>query len=162
MKLVLKKSWFFPARNMLVSSLVVWGAFYGIAQNEEMLSYPLILGLGTLNIIILFYFWISWKWETYICSPDSLIHSYGVLFRTKEFHSLENINTIAVKQGIIGLIFRYGNVRMYSPFSEEPYRIKEIPNPFQTAEEIERMLPGEIPIQNLSPTVFKKERNKKE
>lgn len=101
-----------------------------------------------IDAICTLYFILSWKWELYIISQDTLTHSHGVILRSKEFHSLESVITIAVKQGIIGLLFNFGNIRIYSPFSEEPLRIKQVPSPFKTAEEIEKILPDEIPIKN--------------
>ncbi len=96
--------------------------------------------------MIISYFWIDWRWETYTINPNSMTHCSGIFLRNKEFYALESIRSITVRQHLFGLLMGYGNIRLYSPFSEEPHRIKQIPNPMRTAEEIENILPDDIPI----------------
>ena len=169
MTLNLKKSRFFPIRDMIVITGFLWGLIAPFLT-EPFLEYRFtftqqpwtLLSIVGINLLAFLYIWVDWRWEKYTVEPDSLVHSHGVFFRNIEFYSLDNIDSIIVKQNLIGILFNYGNVRLYSPFSEEPHRIKKIPHPLKTAEQIEHMLPDEIPIHQIGSQLLNRESPKKE
>ncbi len=88
-------------------------------------------------IILLF---IHWSMTTYEIRPGELVYRSGMLRRKMDIHSLKNMQTVYVTQGLFGRIFRYGTVRLYNPMSKEELLLERISDPNRYAESLRQVL----------------------
>jgi membrane protein YdbS with pleckstrin-like domain len=88
-------------------------------------------------IILLF---IHWSMTTYEIRPGELVYRSGFLMRKMDIHSLKNMQTVYISQGVLGRLFRYGTVRLYNPMSKEELLLEHISDPERYAESLRQVL----------------------
>ena len=94
----------------------------------------------TLESFIICVLFIHWSMTTYEIRPGELIYRSGLIRRKMDIHSLKNMQTVYVSQGILGRIFKYGTLSLFNPMSKEELLLKNISDPDRHVESMRQVL----------------------
>lgn len=87
--------------------------------------------LSLFELILISIVALRWASEEYEVRDDTIVHRKGVLKTTEENYSLRNLGNATISQGIIGRIFNFGTIKIYSPLLKQEYFITNVHNPKQ-------------------------------
>lgn len=108
----------------------------GVFANRFLWS---LLTLGTESLVMIFLF-LQWSVQTYEIKDGEIVFRAGLLLRRMDIHSLRNMQTVYVKQGVLGRMFGYGNARLFNPMSKEELQLQSISDPYRYAELLRQVL----------------------
>jgi uncharacterized membrane protein YdbT with pleckstrin-like domain len=97
--------------------------------------YYILLSLIELFLILLVT--LRWTSEEYEIRNDTIVHRIGILKTMEETYSLRNLGNAAISQGVLGKIFNFGTIRIFSPLLKQEYFINNVHNPKQILESLE-------------------------
>lgn len=89
----------------------------------------IITGLIIFDIFIVFRGFLNWKFTTYLIKPEELMIRTGILEKKEKLFTLNQIETVTVRQGVFGRMFDYGSLRIFSPLLNGKVDILNIPEP---------------------------------
>ncbi len=112
-----------------------------------------IVALAVVEITIVIYIAIQWVHEYYEIRPKEIIHNKGFLFQKEEIYNCEHIQLFDLDQSMVGKLFDYGTITLYSPALEDRIHIINISRPARKLEEIRSVL-GSITPKKPSGTVY--------
>ncbi len=91
--------------------------------------------IGVAGFVIL-----QWINNYYILTSNEIKYITGIISKREMNYSLKNIQSVSFEQGLIGRIFNYGNVKIFSPALQQELFLAEVPNPSQIVENIKEVL----------------------
>lgn len=118
---------------ILITSLLIF-------EKTDMLN-PINIGL----ILIPSTIWISisilkWLLEYYRLEPREIEHRQGIFFINKEIILLKNVETICLRQSLIGKLLNYGTIRLYAPTIQQDFQLKTIDKPEKFIRALEKSI----------------------
>lgn len=125
-----------------------------VAQVQEILIYyiqiPLVQGISYLLVLIgiilfLSVLWdiISWRAVRYRLTTRRVMIKRGIFRKKKIYMPYNMIQDINVSQGILERIFRAGDIEISGGHEHTQVVMKDIPNPHQVDNTINRLMQGE-------------------
>ena len=104
--------------------------------NDLILLVRVIVLAGTLFAMLLT--WVQSKKQTYTLTEDSIILGKGGLMKSRKMYMFKNVNSLAVRQSMLGLRYGYGDVIINMDRLENSVevRLRSVENPQQVADEI--------------------------
>lgn len=138
---ILRKSPVILLTKMIAMTVLVY-LFFGaysvslLNQQEGLPLQNILTGKGTSFIVslsaealIMIILFLKWNFMKYEILPGELITKSGILSRKQEIHSLKNMQTVYVSQGMIGTMFGFGTIKLHNPLSKEDVIMRNIPDP---------------------------------
>lgn len=104
--------------------------------------HPIILFFVTICVeaIAMIAIFLQWAYTTYEIKVDELVFRKGIIRRKRTIHSLKNIQSVEVEQGFLGLLFQYGNIRLYNPLLKEEINMRSVTDPEKYAHALRNAL----------------------
>ena len=104
--------------------------------------HPIILFFVTvvMEAIAMIAIFLQWAYTTFEIKTDELIFRKGIFRRKRTIHSLKNIQSVEVEQGCLGLLFQYGNIRLYNPLLKEKIYMRSVTDPEKYAHALRNAL----------------------
>lgn len=99
-----------------------------------------IVALAIIEITIVIYIAIQWVHEYYEIHPKEIRHNKGFLFQKQEIYNCEHIQLFDLDQSMMGKLFDFGTIMLYSPALEDKIHIMNISRPARKLEEIRSVL----------------------
>lgn len=84
----------------------------------------------------------QWLNEYYEITPFKIIHRKGIIWRKETEYKIEHIESISLKQGVIGKILNYGTIEFYDWRVKNDVPIYLIHNPVKYMNILESLMPG--------------------
>jgi len=103
-----------------------------------------LLAVGFVEMIVLFYAVIRWHNHYNMLRSDRILTSRGVFLRRQRLFAIKNIESISVRQGIIGKIFNFGTLHLYAPTLNHQIKMLGVNDPCHKEKIIEELLPNAI------------------
>ena len=125
--------------------------FYGVSIID--IIYFIIITIAELTLGT--YIILSWANEEWEIKEGVIFHRVGILHMKEDAYSLKHIGSTTLNQGLLGKIFNYGTIKIFSPYLKRDYYLTNIPKP----REIVKMLEDEVAGKNQkhgSNLLFKK------
>lgn len=111
---------------------------------------PLVQGVSyfLLLIVVLLFLSIlwdiaSWRAVHYILTTQRILIKKGIFRKRKIYMAYNMIQDIDVSQGIIGRLFRAGDIEIFGGHEQTQLILEDIPNPSQVDNTINRLIHGE-------------------
>lgn len=87
--------------------------------------------------VIIVYQWLNKRYEI---RPGRLVYKKGILTRKDEGFNLTDIDKITYTQSLLGKIFNYGTINLYSSSIDDWFYLNSIPNPERYLELLKKTL----------------------
>lgn len=87
------------------------------------------IGLGFMLIAYSVWIILKWKNHYYEIYPASIIEKQGVFYNDEKSYSCNRIESIQLKQSILGNILGFGTIQLYDPFLEKYINLNNIAHP---------------------------------
>lgn len=133
---------FFFALLPLVAALVIplLRAEYNDTALAQNLSYNLLLTIivTTLQILIVSISFFSWYLPVFQLDRQKIAYRRAGSADFRELISMDAVERVKIRQGWLGRRLDYGTLLIYGNFTDQPVRLKDIPNPIGTAHQIEK------------------------
>lgn len=98
---------------------------------------------------------LSWANEEWEIKEGIIFHRRGIFHMREDAYSLKQIGSTTLNQGLLGKLFNYGTIRIFSPLLKQDYYLMNIHNPREIVKTLENEVAGIN--QNLSSNIlFKK------
>ncbi len=131
--------------------------YLGLESNTLEMLYQwdsyVIVALAVIEITIVIYIAIQWVHEYYEIRPKEIIHNKGFLFQKEEIYNCEHIQLFDLDQSVLGKLFDYGTITLFSPALEDKIHIINISRPAKKLEEIRNIL-GSISQKKQEGTIY--------
>lgn len=75
---------------------------------------------------VLFWQWLS---RTYEIRDVEIVRRKGIFLRTIKSHSLRGVQSVTVRQGVLGALFSFGNIILENPLLKREVVLRHIPDP---------------------------------
>ena len=131
-----------PMALMVFSLILLLLTFTLVSENMRVLTFP--LGLVTLLIGGVAYYWVDWDWRNdyYVISDDTitLVHQRPLFLQNlRDQILLERIDNVeSASNGFWAAMMKYGDVRMSLVGADEHKMFHRVPNPQEIQQEISR------------------------
>ncbi len=93
--------------------------------------------LSIIQTALVIYVVIQYESQSYEVHQQLLAKNSGIINKNTETYSIRNIESVIVKQGILGRLFKYGDVTIHNPALKQDFHLPGIPNPHYYADLIE-------------------------
>ena len=122
---------------------------YGLAQMQfgglslvDNSIHPIILFFITVFVeaVAMITIILQWAYTTFEMKAHELVFRKGVFRRKRTIHSLKNIQSVEVEQRFLGLLFQYGNIRLYNPLLKEEIYMRSVTDPEKYAHTLRNAL----------------------
>lgn len=93
----------------------------------------ILIVMVTISILVLlsiFGDFLRWKAEEYVLTDRRILQIHGVLHKTVIDSSLEKINDVALRQGVLGRLFNFGSIQLQIASDEGINHIEGVTAPF--------------------------------
>ncbi len=94
--------------------------------------------LQGLNIIVIIYFILDWYNRRYTVDKGQIIKSRGIIRKFFESWDIGEIQSVKVRQGLLGRLFNYGTLQFHILLIDESVYFKYVPRPHEFAALCER------------------------
>lgn len=84
----------------------------------------------SIYLIILIYWFIYWFLDYYKIESWKIIHTRGVILRRKNIYTINEINTVKLKQSFLWRIFDYSNIEIWYNNKKIIFRFVNYPDEF--------------------------------
>ncbi len=125
--------WEISSTIVLISSLSL---IPNITLDIRVLVCFLILKTG-----ITIYLFFKWKTSYYQITPEKVMFHKGVFSRHEEVCAIKNIESIDLKQSLLGKIFHFGTIKLYAPTLNHRILMFNIHHPRTRMKLIEKLMP---------------------
>lgn len=98
---------------------------------------------------------LSWANEEWEIKERVIYHRRGFLHMKEDVYSLKQIGSTTLNQDLLGKLFNYGTIRIFSPLLKQDYYLMNIQNPRQIVKMLEDEVAG-TSQKNGSHILFKK------
>lgn len=88
--------------------------------------------LFVITILWMTYLIFMWRNEYYKVEKKGIVHRKGVLYRRERSYSCSNVESITLRQDLIGKIFRYGTIVLYDPALKKKIYLRNITRPVRS------------------------------
>ena len=134
---------------LLTFGIAILYALYGVLQTQlggislidnsisPILLFFVTIALEAFAMVTIF---LQWAYTTFEIKAHELIFRKGVIRRKRTIHSLKNIQLVEVEQGFLGLLFQYGNIRLYNPLLKEEIYMRSVTDPEKYAHALRNAL----------------------
>jgi hypothetical protein len=142
---------FFFAFLPLIAALIIpLRAEYNETALAQELSYSVLLTIivTTLQILIVAISFFSWYLPVFEIEPRKIAYRRAGSADFRELIAVEDIRKVAIRQGWLGRRLDYGTLLIYGGNLDRVVRLKDIPDPIGTANQIEKWVADH---QNLAP-----------
>ncbi|MFC1997144.1 helix-turn-helix domain-containing protein [Chloroflexota bacterium] len=142
---------FFFAFLPLIATLIIpIQAEYNETALAQELSYNVLLTivLTILQILIVSISFFSWYLPLFKISQQSIAYRRAGSAEFGELIRIDAIKRVKIRQGWLARRLDYGTLLIYGNYTESAFRIKDIPNPIGTANQIEKWVAEKL---NLKP-----------
>jgi uncharacterized membrane protein YdbT with pleckstrin-like domain len=130
--------------------------FFSTAQSQTTTAVQMSIGalpVATLLHVLLFLFYgisaiyliLSWFYNYHILKSKHIIVKKGIIFSDEENFDMEELQSVKVHQGLFGKIFNYGTVELHDAEINKRIILKNVTDPYQEADYIEKMYPEVTP-----------------
>ena len=109
----------------------------GVSSLEDVFSFMYFIFLSIIELILITTIVLKWVNEEYEIRDDTIVHRKGVFSRTEENYSLRNLGNATISQSLLGRLFNFGTVKVYSPLLKQEYYISNVHNPKQILTSLE-------------------------
>lgn len=106
---------------------------------------PIYIGIVVLAVGTALYATLRWQYEYYIVRKDNIHHVRGILYRREKDYACNNIESMTIRQNILGRIFGYGTIEMYDPALKRKIILYNINNPQKYKKIFEKIFMNEDP-----------------
>lgn len=104
--------------------------FAGVALSDTALHPALIfliaLSTEALMMIIIF---LRWVYKTFELKDSELVSHAGLVIKKSQIYPLLNIQSVEVKQGVLGVFFHFGTIKLYNPMWKKDVELTNISDP---------------------------------
>ena len=83
-----------------------------------------------LQVFLLLVLFLRWSTDYYELQDDEVIKMSGVFSKNGKAFAYQNIQSITVRQSLLGRLLRYGTVYLYIPVLGQDIAFNEVPNPY--------------------------------
>lgn len=83
---------------------------------------------------------LNWVNEGITIDDEEIAHKRGVLKSSVSTYPYTNIQRVTVEQSVIGKLFNFGTINLYTPLLGQDLVFHEMPNPHELAAEIKQKL----------------------
>jgi uncharacterized membrane protein YdbT with pleckstrin-like domain len=99
----------------------------------DMLSIDSLVFLVLLIIQMLLTLWVALQWSglEYELTQGKLIQRHGIFSISEESFSLAHIESITINQNLLGRIFNFGSISLFSPLNKDDIFLTMIQNPYK-------------------------------
>ncbi len=123
--------------SMVELSEAWFGAGVGDLLRDDAIFFVLSASLEAVITISLF---LRWSAVRYDIKDDELVHARGILWRQRHIHSLKDVQTVFVSQGILGRIFSFGTITLHNPLLRGEITLRHIADPERSADVLRSVL----------------------
>ncbi len=123
--------------GILVSAGMVSSQAFGhhiepvVAGLTPSLIIPLLSGfISFLLLISVFSDYFRWNAEQYVITDRRVLHIQGFLTKAVTDASLDKINNMGLSQSLVGRMFRYGTLQIWTASDDDTFLMANIPKPF--------------------------------
>ncbi|HVA97028.1 MAG TPA: PH domain-containing protein [Candidatus Acidoferrales bacterium] len=112
--------------------------FYGVSIID--IVYFIIITVAELTLgtwIVL-----SWANEEWEIKEGVIFHRRGIFHMKEDAYSLKQIGSTTLNQGLLGKLFNYGTIKIFSPLLKQDYYLMNIHNPREIAKTLEDEVAG--------------------
>lgn len=110
--------------------------FYGVSMMDIIYFAIITVAELTLGVWLV----LSWANEEWEIKEGVIYHRRGIFHMKEDAYSLKQIGSTTLHQGLLGRLFNYGTIRIFSPLLKQDYYLMNIQNP----REIVKMLEDEV------------------
>lgn len=97
--------------------------------------------IQSLNILFIILIVLRWASTEYRIENESLVMKKGIVSIVEKMYTVDSIETVEVEQGLLGRLFNFGTLRLYSPLFSYPLYIWAVPDVHRFAEVIKAHIP---------------------
>lgn len=137
--------WHVLLLEIVLSSLLVLGMYF---LPTVFLNPTTIVICAGAKLLIVLYLIVRWKTCYYLITPEKIIQHCGVFCRRQEACAIKNIESIILRQNLIGKLFHFGSLKLYAPTLNHRIFMTNIHNPRKRMRLIEKLTP-KTQMQNL-------------
>lgn len=112
--------------------------------------------VSLLEILLILSIMLIWINNYYVIRSGSILHRRGVFHLFEETYSLKNIEIFTVEQTVFQKIFRYGNIKFYSPVFKKEYFLLNVSQPLKLKEFIQELVIKEEPSEKITEKIIPK------
>ncbi|MDO8657376.1 MAG: PH domain-containing protein [Candidatus Levybacteria bacterium] len=109
-----------------------------IVSNNGIYFFLLVL----FKISVTLFLVLRWLNEYYEITPFKIIHRKGIIWSKEKAYKIEHIESVSLKQGIIGKVLNYGTIEFYDWRTKNNVSIYLIHNPIKYMNILESLVPG--------------------
>lgn len=81
------------------------------------------------QIFVFFWFFLSWYFETYQITKNSIIHKNGIIFKKNTSYPIKNLKQIEINQGPLGSLFNFGTITLNTKLKGKGIKLDYFPAP---------------------------------
>jgi uncharacterized membrane protein YdbT with pleckstrin-like domain len=97
------------------------------ALNTLSLIKPIIFSI--IEIGLSGFVFLHWVNNYYALNAHELIYFNGIIIKKEVSYAIKNVQTVSFEQGIVGRLFKFGSVKIFSPALQHELFLTEVPNP---------------------------------
>jgi len=97
--------------------------------------------ISTLQVLVVIYAFLRWFFNYYTITEDQIIHHRGLFFIRRNYFAIKNIESVTMDQSLMGRVFRYGKLGLYSPTLNQSVILKNIYDPRKYMKIIKDLIP---------------------
>jgi uncharacterized membrane protein YdbT with pleckstrin-like domain len=97
------------------------------ALNKFSLIKPIIFSF--IEIGITGFIFLQWVNNYYALNSHELIYISGIISKKEESYAIKNVQTVSFEQGILGRLFKFGTVKIFSPALQQELYLSEVTHP---------------------------------
>jgi len=90
--------------------------------------------LSFIKLIFILKITLEWINNVYEIRDDSIIHRQGIFNIKEDIYTLRNLSSVTIEQTILGKLFNYGTIILYSPIHKTNYYMINVHNPKKIAD----------------------------
>lgn len=88
------------------------------------------IAVTILQVFLLLVLVLRWSTDFYELQDDEVIKMNGIFSKNGKAFAYQNIQSITVRQSLLGRLLRYGTVYLYIPVLGQDIAFNEVPNPY--------------------------------
>lgn len=120
---------------------LIQAQFGGVSLIDNSI-HPIILFFLTVvcESVAMIIIFLQWAYTIFEIKTHELVFRKGIIHRRRTIHSLKNIQSVEVDQGFFGLLFHYGDIRLYNPLLKEEVYMRSVSDPEKYAHALRNAL----------------------
>lgn len=107
------------------------------------MSTTLFVFFSFFQICMLLFIFLQWITTVYEVTHSEAIYRVGILSKKVRAYDMSNVQSAYFEQSLLGRIFNYGNVTLYSPALKEDLQFFNVPSPLVFKQSVDLALQGQ-------------------